>query len=130
LSDYDAVFDTLGGDALYKSFQIVKPGDCVASISGMPNAKFAMSQNLGSRKAVLFALVSRGITKKVKQFTVNYTYHFMKDSGLQLHIIRDYYEQGKIQPIINRVLAFSQTQDALAYMESVRAKGKVLIKNI
>ncbi|GED34340.1 hypothetical protein BCE02nite_54810 [Brevibacillus centrosporus] len=38
LTGYDAVFDTLGGEALEKSFRVLKPGGQIVSISGLPNA--------------------------------------------------------------------------------------------
>ena len=36
LKDFDGVFDTLGGENLEKSFQILKPHGIIASISGLP----------------------------------------------------------------------------------------------
>ena len=41
LKDFDGVFDTLGGDNLEKSFQILKPHGVIASISGLPTERNA-----------------------------------------------------------------------------------------
>ncbi|MHA8138595.1 NADP-dependent oxidoreductase, partial [Lactobacillaceae bacterium Scapto_B20] len=41
LTNYDYVFDTLGGKNLEKSFTILKPGGTIVSIAGTPNADFA-----------------------------------------------------------------------------------------
>lgn len=40
LKNYDAVFDTLGGEILEKSFGIIKDGGKLVSVSGLPNARF------------------------------------------------------------------------------------------
>ncbi len=40
LKNYDAVFDTIGGATLEKSFNIIKRGGNIVSVSGMPNARF------------------------------------------------------------------------------------------
>lgn len=37
-------------------------------------------------------------------------------------------ESGAIRPVVNKVFPFEATNDALAYVESGRAKGKVVIK--
>ena len=41
LHDYDAVLDTLGGEALEKSLRVLKPGGKLISISGPPDPDFA-----------------------------------------------------------------------------------------
>lgn len=46
LKNVDIVFDTLGGDALYKSFQILRPGGWVVSISGDPDQHLADDMKL------------------------------------------------------------------------------------
>ena len=37
-------------------------------------------------------------------------------------------EAGIIKPVVDKVFPFDQTNDALAYVETGRAKGKVVIK--
>src|SRR5512134_3370542 len=46
LHDYDAVLDTLGGEALEKSLRVLKPGGKLISISGPPDPDFA--KDIGS----------------------------------------------------------------------------------
>lgn len=128
LADYDAVYDTLGGDALEKSFSILKPYGKIVSVSGMPNAEFARSTKAGFVKTLLLSIVSRKLTALEKQYNVKYTYLFMKPSGLQLEYIKELVEQGKIKPVIDRVFSFEETQQAMEYVETGRAKGKVIVK--
>jgi len=128
LHDYDAVFDTLGGESLAKAFSIVKPGGNVVSVSGFPNARFGNENNLGLLKTWLFSLLTHQISKLEKKHGVTYTFLFMKHSGQQLEIIKTLIETGKIKPIVDKVYPFSEAQEALAYSESGRAKGKIVIK--
>ncbi len=127
LKNYDAVYDTLGGDSLEKSFQILKPNGKIVSIAGLPDGKFATKENLGLFKTLLFSLVSRKTTSLEKKFNVEYLYHFMRPSGQQLSYIKDLIEQDKIIPIVDKVFPFKDTQKALDYVETGRAKGKVIV---
>ena len=49
-------------------------------------------------------------------------------SGNQLRQITQLIEAGAIRPVIDKVFPFASTNDALDYVESGRAKGKVVIK--
>ncbi|EOJ27448.1 oxidoreductase, zinc-binding [Enterococcus faecalis EnGen0286] len=46
LSDYDYVFDTMGGTILEKAFSVVKPQGKVVTLSGIPNERFAKEYGL------------------------------------------------------------------------------------
>jgi len=128
LQDYDAVYDTLGGESLEKAFEIIKSGGNVVSVSGIPNARFAREGKLGFLKKLLFSVLTRKVTKLEKLHNATYTFHFMSASGKQLEIIGKLIEEGVIKPVIDKVFPFSETQDALNYSESGRAKGKVVIR--
>jgi alcohol dehydrogenase len=52
----------------------------------------------------------------------------MQANGPQLHRITQLIETGAIHPVIDRVFLFASINDALAYVESGRAKGKVVVK--
>ena len=59
---------------------------------------------------------------------MRYTFLFMRPSGDQLREIGLLIDSGIIRPVVDRVFPFESTKDALAYVESGRAKGKVVIK--
>jgi NADPH:quinone reductase-like Zn-dependent oxidoreductase len=48
--------------------------------------------------------------------------------GKQLAEIAKLIESGAIKPVMDKVFPFEQTNEALAYVESGRSKGKVVIK--
>lgn len=74
LKNYDAVFDTLGGNTLEKSFGVIKDGGKIVSVSGMPNARFAKEYGLGLFKKVLFTAASKKLTALEKN--IMFSIHF------------------------------------------------------
>ncbi|MED3552689.1 NADP-dependent oxidoreductase [Cytobacillus praedii] len=128
LKNYDAVFDTLGGEILEKSFEVIKSGGKIVSVSGLPNARFGKEYGSGFFKTLLFSAASHKLSKLEKKHNVQYTFLFMKPSGEQLRIITNFIETGKIKPIIDRVFPFEDAQKAMEYAETGRAKGKVIVK--
>lgn len=128
LKNYDAVFDTLGGEILEKSFNIVKDGGKIVSVSGLPNARFGKEYGSGFIKTLLFSAASHKLTTLEKKHNVQYTFLFMNPSGEQLRIIANYIEAGKIKPVIDKVFTIDDAQKAMEYAESGRAKGKIVLK--
>lgn len=128
LKNYDAVFDTLGGEILEKSFEVIKRGGKIVSVSGLPNARFGKENGSGLFKTLLFSAASHKLTALEKKHNGHYTFLFMKPSGEQLRIIANFIETGKIKPIIDRVFSFEDAQNAMEYAELGRAKGKIILK--
>jgi NADPH:quinone reductase-like Zn-dependent oxidoreductase len=128
LHDYDAVLDTLGGEALEKSLRVLKPGGKLISISGPPDPDFA--KDIGSTWILRLAmrLLSYRIRKRAKRHHVSYAFLFMRPSGDQLREIGALIDSGIIRPVVDRVFPFASTKEALAYVEKGRAKGKVIVK--
>jgi NADPH:quinone reductase-like Zn-dependent oxidoreductase len=52
----------------------------------------------------------------------------MKANGEQLSKITSLIESGIIRPVMDRVFPFESTNEALAYVETGRSKGKVVVK--
>ena len=52
----------------------------------------------------------------------------MKADGAQLREITALLEAGTIKPVIDRVFPFNAVNEALAYIETGRAKGKVVVQ--
>lgn len=128
LEGFDAVFDTLGGESLNRSFRVVKPHGRIVSVSAVPNGRFAVDNKLGFLKRMLFSMVSRRITALERKFNVDYYFLFMKPSGKQLAEIKDLVERGRIRPLVDRVYPLEKAQEAIQYVETGRAKGKVVLE--
>jgi len=73
-------------------------------------------------------VLSFGIRRKSKLRRVSYSFLFMRASGEQLSKITALIEGGVIRPVIDRVFQFEATNEALAYVETGRSKGKVVVK--
>lgn len=128
LRNIDIVFDTLGGDALYKSFQVIRPGGWIVSISGVPDQRLAEDMHLNFFKREVLRLVGFKANKLAAKANANYRFIFMKASGDQLTQIAQLIENEKIKPVIDKVFSFEESQKAMEYLELGRSRGKVVIK--
>ena len=129
LHDYDVVLDTLGGQTLEKSLQILKPGGKVISIAGPPDPAFAKELGANPVVRLVMTALSFRTRQRARRQHVTYSFLFMKASGEQLGAVTSLVEAGTIRPIVDHVFAFDSTREALAYVEEGRAKaGKVVIR--
>ncbi|GEL11593.1 alcohol dehydrogenase [Flavobacterium glycines] len=128
LRNYDLVLNSQDTNTLEKSLRILKPGGKVISISGPPTPDFAKAIGAPWFVKVILSLISSGIRKKAAKLGVNYSFLFMRADGEQLSQITSLIESGVIIPVLDKTFAFEQTNDALAYIESGRAKGKVVVR--
>jgi NADPH:quinone reductase-like Zn-dependent oxidoreductase len=128
LRDYDVVLNSLGKDVLEKSLQVLKPGGRLISISGPPDPGFAKDLGSGWMLQQVMRLLSHGIRKKAKGRGVTYSFLFMRAQGDQLREIAGLIDAGAIRPVVDRVLPFAALPEALAYIETGRAKGKVVVE--
>lgn len=127
LSGYDVVLHTLDATALEKSLKVLKPGGKLISISGAPDPAFARSQGLNVVLRLVLRLLSAGIRRKATRAGVDYSFLFMHADGGQLERITRLIEDGTIRPVVDRAFPFEQLNDALAYIDTGRAKGKVVV---
>lgn len=128
LTGYDVVLNSLDGDMLMKSLSVLKPGGKLISISGPPDADFARQQGLNWMLSQLMRLLSFGIRSKAKGRGVRYSFLFMRADGGQLGQITALIEAGIIHPIMDRIFPFEATNEALAYLDTGRSKGKVVLR--
>ncbi|MER8472156.1 NADP-dependent oxidoreductase [Mesorhizobium sp. M1405] len=128
LSGYDVVLNSQDAKTLEKSLSVLKPGGKLISISGPPDPEFGREKGLNLMLRLVLRLLSRGIRAKAKRRGVQFSFLFMWAQGDQLSKITALIEAGAIRPVLDRVFPFEATNDALAYVETGRAKGKVVIK--
>ncbi|AUD04413.1 NADP-dependent oxidoreductase [Spirosoma pollinicola] len=127
LTDYDVVLNSQDTKTLEKSLNVVKPGGTVVSLTGPPTADLAVQKNAPWFVKIVMGLLSMGIRRKAKKRGINYRFLFMRASGQQLTELTRLVEAGILKPVVDKVYPFEKANDALAYMESKRAKGKVVI---
>lgn len=104
LQGYDLVFDTLGGATREKSYSVLKHGGRLVSII-LPADTSGAAEKLGVKSEAFF----------------------MWPSGEMLAQIGALAGQGVIKPLIDRAFTLDQSQEALDYSQTGRAKGKIVV---
>ncbi len=127
---FDAGFDLIGGKTLEQMFEIMKPGTKIVSVAALPEPQTAI-RDLGGRRALsaIFWLMSYGIRSRARRAGISYRYLFMHPSGSDLALLAELIEQGKLKATVDRTYPFAEITEALDYVESGRAKGKVVVTN-
>ena len=128
LRDYDVVLNSQDSKTLKKSLNVLKPGGKAISISGPPTPSLAKEINAAWYVKIILSLISFGVRKTAKSKNVDYSFLFMKANGKQLAEITKIIEARKIIPVVDKVYPFEALNEALAYVESGHAKGKVVVR--
>jgi len=129
LKDYDLVYDTIGVKVPgyeEKSISILKTNAKSVYVSIVHPVIKTLDQNglaLGAAK-ILIAL----IRKKLKHRSIGYHWSVFKPNGKALELVRQYIEEGKIRPVIDRTYTIEQMAEAHRYIEAGHARGKVVIR--
>lgn len=104
VEDYDAVFDTVGGDVFADSYEVLKSGGvAVSMIAPVDESKAATC----------------GIVAKTQSTKVNTE---------RLSRLRELVEAGKVTIRIDSVLPLEKVEEAFKKRESGAAKGKVVLE--
>ncbi len=104
LKDYDAVFDTTGGEVTDQSFKVLKKEGILASMKGQPNQELATQYGVTG-----IAINTRTNTQHLKRLT-------------------ELVEAGTIKPQVDKVFPLEQTKEAFIYKNSSHPRGKVVIQ--
>ncbi len=129
LKDYDVVLHSnKDTKVLEKSLGVLKQGGTLVSLTGPPTAEIAKQFGLGWPFQMLMNVLSLSVRRKANKLNVNFIFLFMKADGNALSEITKLIEAEKVRPVIDKIFPFEQTNEALFYVESGRAKGKVVIK--
>jgi NADPH:quinone reductase-like Zn-dependent oxidoreductase len=101
----DFVFDTVGGDTLQRSWQVVKPGGVLASVVS-PRPSFAEAQ----------------------AYNVRPVWFVVQPNREQLVQIGALIDEGKVRPIIDTVLPLSQARQAYEQGAKGHTRGKIVLR--
>jgi len=77
---------------------------------------------------LIMSLLSYKVRNKAKKHRISYSFLFMRANGDQLSQITSLIDSGIIRPVMDKIFPFEATNEALAYVETGRTKGKVVIK--
>lgn len=128
LRDYDMVLHSQDSKALAKSLRVLQRGGQLVSVSGPPDPTFGETIRAPGFLRLVFRLLSAGTRRRARALGIGYGFLFMRAEGRQLQEITRLIDAGAIRPVIDKVFAFDATNEAIAYVETGRAKGKVVVK--
>lgn len=104
IHDYDAVFDTVGGETYTKSFQVLKKDGVIVSMVEQPNKE----------------LMEKYGVKAISQFT--------QVTSERLSKLTELVDAGVIKIHIEKEFPLDQAGEALVYQQTGHPKGKVVLK--
>ncbi len=128
LRDVDVVLNSQDGKTLEKSLRVLRRGGKLISISGPPDPAFGQAIGAPGFVKLVLRLLSAGVRRRARRGGIDYSFLFMMANGSQLGEITRLVEAGVIRPVVDRVFPFEATNEAMAYVDSGRAKGKVVVK--
>jgi len=116
---YDLIFDLVGNHSFSERRPILNPnGICVMAGIGGAGWHDGMAMRLAGE---LNAYVR---SRFVSQKFISYIAQFNKKDMM---VLADLMQSGKVTPVIDRTYKLSETPDALRYLETGHAHGKVVI---
>lgn len=127
LRDYDVVLHSQDSKALEKSMHVLKRGGKLVSISGPADPAFGQQIKAPALVKLVIRMLSAGVRRRARALGVDFSFLFMRASGSQLAEITRLIEAGTILPVVDKVFPFEATNEAMAYVESGRAKGKLVV---
>lgn len=128
LKDFDAVYDTLGGPHQASMFKTLKPGGILVSIVGPVTEQTAKELGVGRILTFLFKMMSASTRCLAKRAQARYQFFLMRPDGAQLEVIGNMVDAGKLRPVIDRTYPLEKVHEAMSYLATGRARGKVLIQ--
>lgn len=103
IKDYDAVFDTVGGETTNKSLEVLKKGGILVTMSGQPDEE------------------------KAKELEVTVIKQMTQGTTEQLNKLAELVDKGTIKPQVTQTFPLDQTKEAYTLMETKHPKGKIVI---
>jgi NADPH:quinone reductase-like Zn-dependent oxidoreductase len=101
--DYDAVFDTVGGETFTRSFKVLKRGGIIVSMLEQPNQ----------------GLMDQSGAKAVYQFT--------QVNRERLTRLAEWVDQNNIRINVERTFPLDEARTALDYQRDVHPRGKIVL---
>jgi NADPH:quinone reductase-like Zn-dependent oxidoreductase len=114
---YDLVFDTVGNHSLSDCRRALTAKGTLVLVGGQDTGRW-----LGPLKGMLKAVV---VARFVSQKLLPFLAHLNKDD---LIVLRDLLEAGRITPVIDRIYPLHEVSDAIRYLETGHARGKIIIR--
>ena len=103
LKEYDAVFDTAGGDNADKLFAVLKKGGVFVTVAGQPNQDTAKEHEITAKSEMAAVSVE------------------------QLQKLAELVDGGKLKIGVEKTFPFDQAKEAFEFFETQHPKGKIVV---
>ena len=103
LQNYDAVFDTVGGDTYRRSFKVLKKGGVIVSMLEQPNSEL------------------------MNQYGVKAIFQFTQADRERLTKVAQWVDENNTRVNIEKKFSLDEVGDALDYQRDVHPRGKVVM---
>jgi alcohol dehydrogenase len=103
LHDYDAVFDTVGGETYRRSFKVLKKGGIIVSMLEQPNSEL------------------------MSQYGIKAIFQFTQADRERLTKLAQWVDQNNIRVNVEKTFSLDEAGDALDYQKDVHPRGKVVL---
>ena len=123
----DLVLDTQGGDTTTRSLTVVRPGGTVVGVAGTPDPHLADQAGAGRVVKLVLAAVSLPLRRRARKHGVSYRFLFIRPDGQALRAIAGLVDEGVLRPVVDRVLPFDETPEALRQVLAGGTRGKVVV---
>jgi alcohol dehydrogenase len=103
LHDYDAVFDTVGGETYRRSFKVIKKGGVIVSMLEQPDSEL------------------------MSQYGVKAIFQFTQADRERLTKLTRWVDENNIRVNVEKTFSLDEAGDALDYQKDVHPRGKVVL---
>ncbi len=114
-SRYDVIVDMVGNHSLLENRQALTPQGIYVMVGG-PEGRWISPMDRVARMALLSPFVSQDFGMILASVT-----------HADLVTLRDFMQAGAVTPVIDRRFALSEVREAMRYLETGRARGKIVI---
>ncbi len=104
IRDYDAVFDSIGGETNTRSYKVLKPG------------------------GILVSMVEPANEEQVKEARIGYIQQSSKATAERLSKVLELFESGAAKVYIDKTFPLDEAAAALEYLKTGQPSGKVVLK--
>jgi alcohol dehydrogenase len=101
--DFDAVFDTIGGETYTRSFKVLKQGSIIVSMLEQPNSEL------------------------MNQYGVKAIFQFTQVNRERLTKLAQWVDQNNIRVNVEKTFSLDEAGKALDYQKDVHPRGKVVL---
>jgi NADPH:quinone reductase-like Zn-dependent oxidoreductase len=113
---YDLVIDIAGNRTLTETRRVLVPTGVLVGVGGPDKGRWIGPLGRSARMALMSPVVSQRMV-----------FFLARQNKADLAVLRELLEEGKITPVIDRTYPLGEAAEAIRYLETGHARGKVAI---